>query len=57
MVDDNYYEYTTDFEDDAVNSTDSLLTDHFLTQNREQALTDPETAKLEKVYQRLQKLE
>ena len=53
---DNYHRYQTDFEDDAVISTNSLLTDRFLRQNQEQALTDPENAKLEKVYKRLQKL-
>ena len=56
VVDDNYHKYTTDFEEEALNSTNSLLTDGFLRRNREQALTDPENAQLEKVYERLQKL-
>ena len=55
--DDNYHKYKVDFEDEAFLSTNSLLSESFLRRNTELALNDPENAQLEKVYERLKKLQ
>jgi aminoglycoside/choline kinase family phosphotransferase len=51
--DDDFHKYNTDFEDEALKSSNSLLTEGFIRRNQEEALTDPENAQLERVYERL----
>ena len=49
----DFYRYEHDFEDEAVRSSNSFLSENFIRQNNELSLTNKDEAKVEKSFRRL----